>query len=124
MKSQTLVIDLVRNWLPSNDRGDYVHKALEYFDIAVVSYDADYPGMEKAEVKIIWDQLDPIDSERVELLKAVHLVTQQFEQAMGIGCTAVRHEGLMTYMSFKNRELVNVDNFDFLDLTISPKDPV
>lgn len=123
MKSQTLVIDLVRNWLPSNDRDDYIHKNLEHFNIVVVSYDADYPGMEKAEVKIIWDRIDSVDqTDRKDVHESIMLTVGKFAHAMGIQINVIRHEGLMTYVSFKNVELKNVESFDWLDIELPPKE--
>lgn len=125
MKSQTLVIDLIRNWLPSSDRDNYIHKALEYFDIAVVSYDPDYPGTEKAEVKIIWDHVEALgDPKRVELSKAISDVTKRFEVIIGTHCVAISHEGAVTHMSFKNTEFKQIENFDWLKLELKPKEPL
>lgn len=119
MKSQTLVIDLVRNWLPTRNTEDYLHHYMDAFDVVVVNTTPEYPGMERIQGKVIWPHVYELNDERqTERDLQVHELFRKFAVATGAVITSIRHDGKMTFVDFKNKELKNVEDMEWISVPL------
>lgn len=115
MKSQKLIIDLVRNWIPRRATESFLHRNLDLCDVIVVNSDPEYPGLEKVEGTVIWDRIYLKDDERqIERDALVHELFRKFAVATGTTISCIKHVGLMTYVDFKNVELENVEDMEWM----------
>lgn len=119
MKSQTLVIDTVRNWLPNSRSPEWEKQSLEGFDVITVLSDPEYPGMEKIQGKVIWNELGKIDDvDNAVRNQLINTVARKFAKATGTKFTGVKHIDQMTYLDFKGETINNVEGFDWLDIEL------
>lgn len=119
MKTQTLVIDLIRNWLPTRNTEDYLHQSMNDFDVVVVNTEPEYPGLERIQGKVIWDHLYTLDEPRhTERDIQIKELFRKFAVATGSVINSIRHDGKMTYIDYKVKELVNVENLEWINVPL------
>lgn len=119
MKTQTLVIDLVRNWLPSSHTPQWEKQSLDGFDVIIVLSEPEYPGMEKIQGKVIWFELDDMDDQtNLERNRLINEVIRKFAKATETKFIGAKHVDRMTYLDFKGESIQNTDGFDWLDIEL------
>lgn len=119
MKSQTLVIDLVRNWLPSSHTPQWEKHEMDGFDIILVLTDPEYPGMEKIQGKVIWEKIDSQeDRSNADRDQLIHVVVRKFAKATGTKFIGAKHVDKMTYLDFKGESIQNAVGFDWVDVEL------
>ncbi|ABY63247.1 hypothetical protein ST201phi2-1p424 [Pseudomonas phage 201phi2-1] len=119
MKTQTLVIDLIRNWLPNATTGLWAKHSMEGFDIITVLTEPEYPGLEKIQGKVIWAEDGVIDDKaNAERNLLIHQVARKFAKATETVLIGVRHVDRITYLDFKGESIKNVEGFDWVDVVL------
>lgn len=119
MKSQKLIVDMVRNWIPKRTTESFLHRSMDHCDVIVVNSDPEYPGMEKAEGTVIWDHIYQLDDPRqTERDKLVHELFRKFCVATGTTILSIKHAGLMTFVDFKNKEFKNVEDMEWISVPL------
>lgn len=119
MKSQRLVIDLVGGWLPTPRYEPYIKQTLPEFTLALLTMEPEYPGLEKISALVIWDRDEPLDlPKRPELENTIHQLVKRFAEVTNTTVFEIRHERRETKISFKGKDLVNVNNFEWINQNV------
>ncbi len=121
MKSQALIIDQIRNWMPPSNCGLWEKKAFDDFDLIIVTTEPDYPGLEKVHgtvlfVPLAWDEIKPYDEGDV----IVGQIIRKFAQVTGTRWVGAYNNGGVTHLDFKGSPTFNVTGFDWIDVKLIP----
>lgn len=121
MKSQSLTIDVTKLEVSRLRTDRYLHRRCDHADLVVISKDADYPGMERIQARVMWDPEHsfalgaPCDADR-DLW--IHQIVRRFAKATGSTVLNMRHVDNITYIDYKVKELVNVADMEWTTLEL------
>lgn len=122
MKSQTVIVDTIRNWKsPSYLKYDaLIEHEVDYAKLFLATTEPEYYGNPEFQMIIFWDELQPIDSKEPRN-EMINQLMRSFVHQWKLVIKCIRHDGLTTYVDCKaTPETKECDNFDWIDV-VAPK---
>lgn len=105
MKSQLLVIDMIRNWVCGRLAGDDTVTVLEkeYAKLTLVTRDPEYYGNPEFEIRLLCARHIGVD-ERNANDESIHQLIRSFQHSFGLKFGVSKVEGLTTTVTFKTTD--------------------
>lgn len=126
MKSQLLIVDLIRTWrcgrLGAEDT--VIELEVDYGRLSLVTREPEYFGNAEFEMMVLFDKDRAID-EHPPCDAMIHQLMRSFAYHWGLTIKVIRHEGLTTTVEFKSSDKTqNLNNWDWVDVIAPKADPI